>query len=125
VTIVPKNNHPNRHRIIQCDNAFAVDGRPGAVLNLKRGRTYLFKIIQTPDHQGRYAHSLFFTDDHLGGPRGMCSDRPEYQPAKIPGSPSPISDGVVSLNVTDKTPDYIYYQDSQHVGLGGMITVSN
>lgn len=167
ITVVSKEHHPWRHRIVGTNDAFAANGVPGGVIRLKRGNTYKFIIVQktcvlgyeNPDKKPVYVagmydtyappcpagqmlpfqpqglggrplpiaqagHPFYITEDPLGGPRGWCSDNPNWYPPKLPGTPDPIRDcRTFTLTVGPTFPKAAYYACSTHPGMGGPIEV--
>jgi len=122
VTLENKAGHPNQHRIIG-SKGFAIDGKKGCILHLRRGRCYYFNIKQKPNANGTYDHLFYITRDVQGGGRCGTAANPNWSPARLAGTPPPTANGTFCINVDEKFPKYSYYQDANNCMLGGMIMV--
>lgn len=83
--------------------------RAGKTLHLYVGRTYHFHVA----HQG--AGAFYFTQDPIGGS--------DYGQQLAPGTPQPVSEGTLSLNVTKDFAPYFYYQSTAGSCNGGLVVV--
>ena len=83
-----------------------INGKNGVVLNLYRGYKYRFEI------ESCHGHSFFVTTSPCGGLEAVSA-----------GRVAPVSSGHFELDVDDRTPRFLYYQDGKHCCLGGLIVV--
>jgi hypothetical protein len=125
VAFVPKTGHQQEHRIFGASNCIAVNKKKGPTLILRRGRTYCFTVQQTAQADGSFAHSLYFTQDCLGGLnlKGQQADDPNWSPAKIAGTPDPVTNGTFLFKVDKSTPRTFYYQSAHDFAMGGLCLV--
>jgi hypothetical protein len=59
----------------------------------------------------------------MGGPKGMWSDSPSFDPVKVEGTPDKLSHGFFTLHVSKKFPKHTYYQTAEVPCMGGLIVV--
>jgi hypothetical protein len=143
VTLRSKCGHPWECRICTKE-AFAINCKKGAILNLRCGKTYFFRVCQRPvvpfncnpcnpcgscnpclrGNDAREASTCERENPnkflHLffftTDPVGGCVD-------KLCFSPDPVGNGTVCLKITNRTPKLFYYQCYRHPFEGGIIIV--
>lgn len=115
-----KRGHPWEHRIVDSNQAIAIDGVLGKELHLTRGHVYKFNVSQSLLGSKL---SFYFTADVQGGPVGQAADSPTYDPVKLPGTFEPVSSGTVFLRIDDSFPKLFYYQCREQRCMGGLVFV--
>ena len=128
VTLVDGVLHPQGARIPEGGKAWALNGNPGARLNLPRGSTAKF-VIKQEVVPGKEPVIFYFSKDSIGPKNSEFKYRdPEFE-GKIPGN-APIlkgtpftSDGTITLKLDDTIPSTLYYHSSEGEVRGGQIIV--
>lgn len=113
-----RKHHPHINRITDNDKCFAVNGQAGAIIHLKRGRKYTFRVKQEAND---YPQPFMFTSDLAGGVAGdACASN--WQPGELPNTGPAVTNDTVVLD-TKTLPKLFYYQSKNAKFLGGMVMV--
>lgn len=89
-------------------------------MHLKRGKAYRFHVNVNPEVD--YAQRFYFTADPAGGVKGDACEA-GYDPVKLPGTPEPAANGVMTLDVGKDLPKLFYYQSRDAKFCGGIVMV--
>jgi hypothetical protein len=99
-------SHPWKAHIAG-NECLAVNGQPGGVIYIKRGKTYRISLM------GMDKHKVIVTTDPIGGVKAAAFDGVEQL----------TKNKTAIINVGNELPSILYYQDTVDPMIGGLIVV--